>query len=120
MKAIAEAVASGQRCIAVLDEPFKGTNVKDAFDATLAVLQRLARASNGRFVVTSHLIEIADALADSEHVAFGFFEAAEEHARLSFDYTLRDGVSSQRLGMRVLAEEGVFDLLDGPTGGRER
>jgi hypothetical protein len=31
---------------------------------------------------------------------------------LGFDYLLRSGVSSQRLGMRVLQEEGVFELLD--------
>ena len=33
--------------------------------------------------------------------------------RLCFDYVLHPGVSSQRLGMRVLEEEGVFSLLDG-------
>jgi hypothetical protein len=31
---------------------------------------------------------------------------------LKFDYQLRPGVSDQRLGVRVLEEEGVFDLLD--------
>ena len=31
--------------------------------------------------------------------------------RLRFDYRLQAGVSSQRLGMRVLEEEGVFRLL---------
>ncbi len=116
MRAIAEAVAGGYRTIAVLDEPFKGTNVKDAFDATREVLIRLAEAKNGLFVVTSHLIEISDALKDSEHVAFGYFEASEDSDQLTFDYALREGVSNQRLGMRVLREEGVFKLLDQTVG----
>lgn len=111
MRAIAETVASGQRTVAVLDEPFKGTNVKDAYDATKEVLHGLARAKNGLFVVTSHLIEISDELKDNNAVAFGYFEAREDSDTLSFDFALREGVSTQRLGMRVLREEGVFELL---------
>jgi hypothetical protein len=34
---------------------------------------------------------------------------------LRFDHRLRNGISNQRLGMRVLREEGVFDLLDTPS-----
>ena len=113
MKAIAQAMAAGQRTVAVLDEPFKGTNVKDAFDATSEVIRRLARAPTGLFVITSHLIEISDALRDCAGVVFGFFEANEQGRRLAFDYRLKAGVSSQRLGMRVLQEEGVLELLDG-------
>ena len=40
VKAIAQAVADGYRVVAVMDEPFKGTNVKDALDASLAILNR--------------------------------------------------------------------------------
>ncbi|MCR9276865.1 MAG: hypothetical protein NXH85_02730 [Pseudomonadaceae bacterium] len=112
MRAIAEAVASGRSTLAVLDEPFKGTNVKDAYDATKRVLHGLAGANNGLFVVTSHLIEISDELKNNENVAFGYFEASEGGDTLTFDFALREGVSTQRLGMRVLKEEGVFELLD--------
>jgi len=31
-----------------------------------------------------------------------------------FDYRLRDGVSTQRLGMVLLRQEGVLDLLEVP------
>ncbi len=112
MKAIAESVAQGKRTLALLDEPFKGTNVKDAYDATLAVLHRLAEADGSLFMVTSHLVELGEALATSKRVAFGYFSAGEDGDHLTFDYRLKKGVSSQRLGMRVLQEEGVFDLLD--------
>jgi DNA mismatch repair protein MutS len=39
-------------------------------------------------------------------------KAEEGEGKLRFYYLLRPGVSSQRLGMRVPREEGVFDLLD--------
>ena len=112
MKAIAATVAAEEPALAIMDEPFKGTNVKDAFDASLAVLQRFAGSTHCRFIVSSHLIELGDALGDTPGMCYHHFEAEEEEDRLQFDYTLREGVSDQRLGMRVLKEEGVFDLLD--------
>jgi DNA mismatch repair ATPase MutS len=44
------------------------------------------------------------------------FEAGEHEGRLRFDYVLQPGVSSQRLGMHVLREEGILELLDGNDG----
>ena len=44
-----------------------------------------------------------------------YFQVEEGEGKVRFDYLLRPGVSSQRLGMRVLREEGVFELLDGQS-----
>ena len=111
-RAIAEAIAAGDRVVAVLDEPFKGTNVKDAMDATLAIMDRFSAREGCLFMFSSHLIELSDKVSESTQVDRRYFEAEEGEGRLRFDYKLRSGVSSQRLGMRVLREEGVFDLLD--------
>jgi DNA mismatch repair ATPase MutS len=112
VKAVAQAVHDGGRTIAVMDEPFKGTNVKDAFDASLAIVKEFADKADCLFVIASHLIELSDSLQFTQGIDYRFFEAGEGSAKLSFDYRLKLGVSSQRLGMRVLVEEGVFDLLD--------
>ncbi|MFI2812865.1 MULTISPECIES: hypothetical protein [unclassified Microbulbifer] len=113
VKAVAQAVTDGHKVVALMDEPFKGTNVKDAFDASLAILERLSARENCLFMFSSHHIELRDHL----HVANGqvdcrYFEAEETAGRLRFDYRLRSGISEQRLGMRVLREEGIFELLD--------
>lgn len=113
VKAIASAMAQGHRVIAVMDEPFKGTNVKDALDASLAILERFAERSDCITLFSSHLIELNEQMSNNEHLSCRHFGAMEEKERLQFDYTLKEGVSSQRLGMRVLKEEGIFDLLDG-------
>jgi DNA mismatch repair protein MutS len=113
VKAVAKAIADGYRVVALMDEPFKGTNVKDALDASLAILDRFATKTDCLFIFSSHLIELKEALNDTSQIDCRYFEADEQHGQLSFDYLLRPGVSSQRLGMRVLREEGVFDLLDG-------
>lgn len=115
VKAIAQAISEGFRVVAILDEPFKGTNVKDAFDASLAILERFAEREDCLFMFSSHLIELNDQLSVAGRIDRRNFEADESEGRLRFDYLLRVGVSGQRLGMRVLKEEGVFDLLDGET-----
>ncbi len=114
VKTIAAALAERRRVIALLDEPFKGTNVKDALDASRAVFRRFASARDSIFLVSSHLIEVGAALEATGAVDCRRFEAGEGPAGLEYDFTLRPGISAQRLGMRVLAEEGVFELLDEP------
>ena len=113
MKAIAEALAAGYRVIAIMDEPFKGTNVKDALEASLSILLRFADREGNLFMFSSHLIEMKDRIKDHTQVSCHYFEAEEGEGPLRFDYTLRTGISSQRLGMRVLSEAGIFELLDG-------
>src|SRR5690606_11719889 len=68
------------------------------------------------FMFSSHLIELSEQLEAARQVDCRHFEAKEDADRLRFDYVLRSGVSRQRLGMRVLREEGIFDLLDNPPG----
>jgi len=111
-KAVAQAIADGYRVVALMDEPFKGTNVKDALDASLAILERFATKPDCLFMFSSHLIELSEQLNNKDQIDCRYFEAGEGEGRLSFDYLLRQGVSNQRLGMRVLEEEGVFELLD--------
>lgn len=111
VKAVAEAVAAGKKVVALMDEPFKGTNVKDALDASREMLDRFAVKSGCLFIVSSHLIELQEQFSQIHLIDCQYFEADESEGKLRFDYQLRPGVSAQRLGMRVLEEEGVFELL---------
>jgi DNA mismatch repair protein MutS len=113
MKEIVRHVAGRQRVIAIMDEPFMGTNVKDALEASHTVLSALSTARDCSFLVSSHLIELGDVLAATGRVRCSYFAAAEHPDGLVFDYLLHDGISAQRLGMRVLREEGVLDLIAG-------
>lgn len=111
VKAIAQAVADGYRVIALMDEPFKGTNVKDALDASRTILESFAWKQDNLFMFSSHLIELCEQMEAISPVDCRHFEAHEYDGRLRFDFALHPGVSSQRLGMRVLKEEGIFALL---------
>lgn len=112
IKSIASAVAEGLRVIAIMDEPFKGTNVRDALEASLAVIERLESKSDCLFLFSSHLIELDEEFPPTTGIVRCYFAANESEGELEFDYRLHSGVSDQRLGMRVLTEQGVFELLD--------
>lgn len=113
IKSISSAVADGLRVIAIMDEAFKGTNVRDALEASFAIIERLESKNDCLFLFSSHLIELDEEFTSSMGIVKCHFEAREALGELEFDYLLHSGVSTQRLGMRVLSEQGVFALLDG-------
>ncbi len=83
-------------------------------------LHLFAREPGSVFLISSHLIEVGPDLEATGAVACSRFEAAEGADGLEYDFVLRPGISSQRLGMRVLEEEGVFELRERSALRRER
>ena len=112
IRALAEALHEHRSMLAVLDEPFRGTNVHDATEASLGVISRLVAHPGALVFVATHLAEVATALRDDPRVQFLCFSADLAGDRPVFDYRLREGVSTQRLGMTLLRQERVLDLLE--------
>jgi DNA mismatch repair protein MutS len=112
IRALAEALHEHRSMLAVLDEPFRGTNVHDAAEASLGVIARLAAHPQALVFVATHVAEVADALRDDPRIRFLHFAADVIGDRPVFDYALRDGVSTQRLGMTLLRQERVLELLE--------
>jgi DNA mismatch repair ATPase MutS len=115
VKALAEALRRHGSILAVIDEPFRGTNVHDAAEATIAVITSLARQPGARVFVASHLAEVVPAIAADPHVRLLHFAADVRDTEVTFDYRVRDGLSTQRLGMVLLKREGVLALLEAPA-----
>jgi DNA mismatch repair ATPase MutS len=105
-------LASGARAFVIFDEVFKGTNVKDAFDACGTVVKGFARFPSSVFIVASHLVELVAPLTAVAVIRFAHFEAAIVDGEPRYDYRLRAGHSAQRLGMTLLEREGVTALLN--------
>jgi len=110
--ALAVALSDHGSAVAVIDEPFRGTNVHDAAEATLAVITRLAAHPAALVFVASHVGEVVPAILNDPRIALFQFAADVSADQPRFDYRLRDGVSSQRLGMTLLRQERVLDLLE--------
>jgi DNA mismatch repair ATPase MutS len=112
IRALATALGEHRSALAVIDEPFRGTNVHDATEATLAMLTRLAALPIGLVLVASHVSEVVSAIRDDPRILLIHFSADITDDGPRFDYKLRDGVSTQRLGMTLLKQERVIELLE--------
>jgi DNA mismatch repair ATPase MutS len=117
--ALADALSDWGSALAIIDEPFRGTNVHDAAEATLAIMTRLAAHPAALTFVASHLAEVVPTIRADPRIAFRYFGADTMAEPPGFDYRLRTGVSEQRLGMTLLRQEGVLDRLEGSTKPRQ-
>lgn len=96
----------------IFDELFRGTNVKDAHDASLLIISMLAGISTALFFISTHITEIADQLNNSPHILFKYFDAWPEGSRLKCSYQLKDGVSVEKAGMLIIRNEQIITILE--------
>ena len=112
LKKVAEKVAELDNLFVVFDELFRGTNVKDAYHASLATIKALSKIKNSIFLISTHIVEIAAELKEFENIAFKYFEATVANDQPVFDYQLKDGVSAETLGYFIFDKEGIVKLLE--------
>jgi DNA mismatch repair ATPase MutS len=111
VKQAAEAAATGGRLLLMFDELFKGTNVKDAYDGTLAVTKAFADYTGCLFVVSTHIIEVGETLEGSSNIRFTYMPTVMEGSRPRYTYKLQEGITEDRQGMMIIRNEGILELL---------
>jgi len=104
-------ISNGKHWLVLIDEMFKGTNVEDAKNCSLAVIQGLLRSSNCLFILSTHLYELAEALQGEPNIRFKYFESEVIDDNLHFTYQLKDGIAKEKIGYLILKREKVLDLL---------
>jgi DNA mismatch repair ATPase MutS len=111
---VAEEISRGRNLVVIFDELFKGTNVKDAYDATVAVTEAFAASRNASFIVSTHITEAGDTLQERcSNMKFVYFPTIMDNGTPRYPYKLKDGISSDRHGMMIIANEGVIDIIKG-------
>lgn len=111
VKTAATLLAEDCRCLVMFDEVFKGTNVKDAMEASAAVILGFAKARRSGCMFSSHLTELVDDLSGDPRIRFCCFDGDVVKGAPSYSYQLKDGVSDQRLGVVLLREARIPELL---------
>ncbi|PUZ25509.1 DNA mismatch repair protein [Chitinophaga parva] len=112
VKDAALAAATGEHLLLMFDELFKGTNVKDAFDGTLAVTEGFSEYNNCLFIVSTHIIEVGEALKDLPNVQFRFMPTVLEGNVPRYTYVLHEGITEDRQGMMIIENEGIIALIN--------
>jgi hypothetical protein len=112
VKMIAAQVAMGRRLVVVFDEMFKGTNVKDAFDATVCVSDAFASHRESAFVISTHIMEAAAELGQScDGAQFWYLPTLLREGSPSYSYRLEKGVSDDRYGMTIVNNERIVEII---------
>jgi DNA mismatch repair ATPase MutS len=112
VKTIAEEVARSRSLLVIFDELFKGTNVKDAYDATLAVTAAFAEYRNCCFIISTHIIEVGETLREqNDNLQFSYLPTIMEGGVPRYPYQLKDGITSDRHGMMIIGQEEILEII---------
>ena len=112
VKTVAAEVASEKKLFVIFDDLFKGTNVKDAYDATLAVTAAFASFRKSFFIISTHIIEVGEELMRSEDsIRFVFLPTVMRGTVPTYTYKLQQGITEDRQGMIILENEGILEML---------
>ena len=114
IKNIARELSRDKYLFVIFDELFRGTNVKDAHEATIAVTSAIARRKNCMFVVSTHIIEAGEVLKEQcGNINFVFLPTLMENGKPVYTHQLQTGITADRHGMVIIQNEGILDILAG-------
>lgn len=113
VKKMAQEVAAGKRLFILFDELFRGTNVKDAYDATIAITKAFAGKRNGVFVLSTHIVEAGPVLqAACDNIRFLYLPTEMNGTHPVYTYKLASGITDDRHGMIIIRNEGILQMLE--------
>jgi len=113
VKTVAEKINRTGNMVVIFDELFRGTNVKDAHDATLAIISAFAKVQGSVFLVSSHIMEVTEQLHTVGNIRFGYFHTVIDGKTPVYSYCLREGVTEERLGMLIIENEKIIEIIEG-------
>ena len=112
VKKMAELVSKSKNLFIIFDELFRGTNVKDAYEATIAITGAFAQKPNCMFVVSTHIIEAGDVLkAQHDNINFIYLPTLMKGNNPVYPYKLESGITADRHGMIIINNEGIIDII---------
>ncbi|QEC78878.1 MutS-related protein [Mucilaginibacter ginsenosidivorax] len=112
VKKVATDVAADKDLVVIFDELFKGTNVKDAYDATLAITEAFSENRNCFFMISTHITEVGEILRERcNNFRFTYLPTIMQGLRPRYTYRLTEGITMDRHGMTIIRNEGILDLL---------
>lgn len=112
IKKIARELSKARNLLLIFDELFRGTNVKDAYEGTVAVTAAFAERENGVFVISTHITEAGEVLKEQcRNIQFIFLPTRMENNKPVYTYRLANGITTDRHGMIIIKNEGILDII---------
>jgi len=112
IKKMARELNTGKNILVIFDELFRGTNVKDAYEATIAITSAFAGKRDSVFVISTHIIEAGEILKERcANISFKYLPTRMKGTIPEYTYTLETGITDDRHGMIIINNEGILELL---------
>jgi DNA mismatch repair ATPase MutS len=112
VKKVARELGKGKNLFVIFDELFRGTNVKDAYEATIAITSGFARHRRSMFIISTHIVEAGEVLkARAENIRFIYLPTTMDIHTPVYTYRLEEGITADRHGMVIIRNEGIIELL---------
>jgi len=112
LKSVLIEAQKNERCFAVFDELFRGTNIEDALEISSATIQGLVKYPRSYFIISTHLHQLRDIEAiRQERITTCFIDCELKDNIPSFTYKLKNGWSDLKLGRILFEKEGLYTLL---------
>ncbi|MDL2277019.1 hypothetical protein LJC57_00340 [Parabacteroides sp. OttesenSCG-928-G07] len=110
VKFVAERLKEKPDMLIIFDELFRGTNVKDAYEGTSSIVSAFARTNASFHIVSTHIVEVAEVLQEA-NIQFLAMDTSRKDGIPVHSYKTKEGVSTERLGMHIIREEKILDVI---------
>ncbi|WP_235884586.1 MutS-related protein [Pedobacter hiemivivus] len=112
VKKVAKELGSAKNLFVIFDELFRGTNVKDAYEGTIAITEAFAKKPNCMFVVSTHIIEAGEVLKERcSNINFVYLPTVMENNMPRYTYKLEHGITADRHGMVIINNERILEII---------
>ena len=112
LKNVVSEAIKNEKCFAVFDELFRGTNIEDALEISTTTIKGLTKFADSLFIISTHLHQLKEMEEiRNGKVATYFIECELKNNIPVFTYKLRTGWSDLKLGRILFEREGLNNLL---------
>jgi DNA mismatch repair protein MutS len=112
LKNVLSDTIKNEKCFAVFDELFRGTNIEDALEISTTTIKGLTKFADSLFIISTHLHQLREMEEiRNGRVATYFIECDLKNNIPVFTYKLRTGWSDLKLGRILFEREGLNNLL---------
>ena len=112
IKKVAQKIQANENMLIIFDELFRGTNLKDAYDGTLAVISAFSEIRNCSFAISTHIVEVAEQLKGKDNLQFHYLDVDIIDGIPTYTYELKEGISECRLGMYIINKENIIQTIN--------
>ncbi|MFA6843210.1 MAG: DNA mismatch repair protein [Bacilli bacterium] len=119
LKKVAIEVRNTENLVIIFDELFRGTNVKDAHDATIAVTEAFSHIHNCTFLISTHIMEAGAILKDKcDNINYIYLPTKMNGNIPIYTYKLKEGITNDRHGMMIVNNEHIIEIIKNGEGAK--